>query len=565
MSVQWKILVWEPDGTPRNDVTVADAVFSLESFSVSPAGSCQEANWMMLPSAVNVRARDIIQLQTSAGGAWTPRFKGTVVMAGNPRSSEVQSYRAVGLKQRFYERVCTQARVPGGDVATGMAANAYLGLPTLVGVNPGLNAPAVTFQLGDRFPALESYGELFDALAATVGQFIVPAGTSYVYDGVTYTAGQTVPAVEWGVDATGQAFFRRPHAAAVNVSEVDTNARVEWVPTNAENVVDAPVLVYASGMVDAGWRRGEYHQGGEPPMGANPTVWTQPMPVQPLYVTPIAATASSTQALVMIDGALDHMTLHSSWTLMAQAGMSNNANAYDNNLTTYATGDSSTFEARVVVRSGNLGVPAEGIVRVRYQPTYPVASYFPGDAWRPRLIMEARSPGPVNVGVAYARAEYELPVPAGIPSVMDVYYPFLLPAVMTAADRAAATEIRVGVWMYQESGSVTYAPRLYNIMFYSVNAAAAARLATSFSRAAASDPAQVTLYGSFGAVTQTMNLTPATGSALTVPIERVEYGVTVDEGAFTRYHVQQAYDADLMAQRVVLEQLARRATTGGLR
>jgi len=263
MSVQWKILVWEPDGTPRNDVTVADAVFSLESFSVSPAGSCQEANWMMLPSAVNVRARDIIQLQTSAGGAWTPRFKGTVVMAGNPRSSEVQSYRAVGLKQRFYERVCTQARVPGGDVATGMAANAYLGLPTLVGVNPGLNAPAVTFQLGDRFPALESYGELFDALAATVGQFIVPAGTSYVYDGVTYTAGQTVPAVEWGVDATGQAFFRRPHAAAVNVSEVDTNARVEWVPTNAENVVDAPVLVYASGMVADGWREYLYHEGGE--------------------------------------------------------------------------------------------------------------------------------------------------------------------------------------------------------------------------------------------------------------------------------------------------------------
>jgi hypothetical protein len=56
-----------------------------------------------------------------------------------------------------------------------------------------------------------------------------------------------------------------------------------------------------------------------------------------------------------------------------------------------------------------------------------------------------------------------------------------------------------------------------------------------------------------------IDLTPEVGSAIEVPVERVQYSVTTAEGVTTTYHAGQPFDGELLSERVVLEGLARRA------
>jgi len=542
MSVlRWRINVFEPDGTLRSNVDVDDAVFSLDSFSVSPAGSCQEANWRMLPSAVDVRARDIIRLWTSADGGVTlvPRFLGTVVMAGNPRSTEVQSYRAVGMKQRLYERVCEQSRVAGGDVGD-MVRNVMNSMTRPLGVVYNtLQIPLLTFTLGDRFPALESYGDLFDALAASVGRFIVPTGESYTYDGVTYTAGETVPAVEWGVLATGRFYFKRPQATALAFDESHVGTRVTWAESSAEEYVNSVTLAYATAVQSErliAW-------GPE----ADPRTQTEELAVVPLTRTftaePLPEQASK---IVTLPGPLDYMRVYKPDRLLQYGTWTSGSYSTDGNLGTYATMNDGTS---VSWSAGDVGA---AIWRVRL-------AWFAGNDIIIRLVLYHGELSTLVYVINGADNESN-----GQP--IDLWLPALPLASVTFTDTATAS-LTIQTQVAAGSNPV----RVHEVEYYlpdiDSNHKGSQYLAESFMRPV---PEAVAVVESFeipsgNPFTQTINLTTLDGWSLKLPVERVEYSITTGEGAVTRYHIGQAFEPDLEAQRVVLEQLARRATKGGMR
>lgn len=87
-------------------------------------------------------------------------------------------------------------------------------------------------------------------------------------------------------------------------------------------------------------------------------------------------------------------------------------------------------------------------------------------------------------------------------------------------------------------------------------------LAQAYLREPEADAAEVHLMGQLGPVTPTLTVTPLDGVAVDVPVERIEYSLTNEEGLVTRYYLGQAFNAELMSQAVVLERLAKRAVKG---
>jgi len=243
MSLTWRLVVLHADGSSHVYQAESD-VLRLDSFDVTPAGDCGEALLTVLGSSVVLPPRAIVTLETSPDGSvWTPRYRGLVVVAASTRTLQPQTVKLVGLRQRFYELTVEAARVSGGDVAA-MAHEVLDALTLPFSLSLPASFPDTGFQFGDRFPQLETVGAFLDALVEAVPQFVVPVGGSYTYDGVTYGEGEVVPGVEWGVDAAGLVFFRRPASSGVSVSESDAGVGVSWGQVNAESVVNAVRLVY---------------------------------------------------------------------------------------------------------------------------------------------------------------------------------------------------------------------------------------------------------------------------------------------------------------------------------
>jgi len=523
--MHWRMQVLTAAGGARETLTPADAIASLDSFSVSSGGSSQEASWQALPGAVNVQPRDIVTLQTSDDNiTWTNRFRGVIVQAGNPRSSDLQSYRAVGLKQRFYEMPLTIPRVLGADVGT--MVRAVLGgitLPTGVTYDSA-NVPLLDFTQGDRYPQLESVGDFLDALAASVGRFIVPTGYGgYAYDGVTYADGSTVPAVTWGVDASGAFFFRRPQASVVPLSEWSTGVHVAWTEANAEDACDRVMLVYATEYAPDGFTQDIVVGQSDPSPLANPFI---PQPIFKVY----GSGSMNATRVELVEDPLLYMRnapTYASSVPTSGHNITNRANAYD--------GDSGTYATFTDV----LGAPSDAL-HVRGAGGF-------------ILVLDVRLNSAVMTGVPNTNVviEFSYGLRYHVPPVPTtgrvlLIAPFPAPANMTALSEYSA---------YVSGGNGV---RMYRLMVYSPDDSTSGLLAQALARPV-SDAVAVVEHYAMSPVTQTLTLTPITGSALSLDVERVEYAITTTEGVVTRYHIGQEFESDLESQRIVLERLAVRA------
>lgn len=520
MSVQWRMHVWQADGTARPTIDLDSSVASLDRFEVDGAGNCLEATWRAKPSAVTIKVRDVIQLQvsTDSGSTWTSVYKGVVVTAGSPRAPGLQAYRAVGLKQRFYELLLEEFVISGGDVATMVdAALTAITLPEGVTYSSS-GVPTQSFELGDRYPALEPVGEFLDALAATVGRFLVPAGTGpYTYDGESYADGEIVPATKWGVDADGAFFFRRPQENSVSVSETDNQTSVAWDRTSGEEVYDRVALIYAS----------EY-EGVETyrQLGGN----EEPIP-HPLARTYGSGPYESTRRHPLT-APLDYMEdVAGLWT---DSNVTNPGNAFDGDDTTYAEfgsgGGSASLEGISLLRDG-------AIARVVFEKG---ADAEPLDI----QISWSHASGLTNWVYRYDDTD---------DSKRIAILPMPLPANMGATD---SEDIIVRVQTDDAQGA-----RVYSIEIFVPDETLGEQVAAGFEREPEGDVSRVTLQGQLGTVSQTMSLTPRGEAAIDVPIERIEYQLTRGRGLSTTYFVGQSHDADLLAQKVVLERLAERAAS----
>lgn len=543
MAWAWRLQVFDHAGAAKPTIELDDAVASLESFSSDPMWSSGEATFTALPGSIDVEVRDIVRLIGSDDDFATlgmPLYQGVIVSAGNARASRLQRFRAIGMKQRAYEVTLFDRVIPGGDVAV-------MGTTILTAAAARINGaalpfggfPNLGFQLGDRYPRLETAGDAMDAIVATVGSFVVPSGETYTYDGVTWTAGQTVPETRWGANTTGQFILARPRGPTLAFNESDPLVRVDWRPNDAEEVVDRVTLVYASQyngdprVVNAGF--------------AQPEI---PTP------TPLSATASkagSTLAadrVVNLDAPLDFMQDGITSTSSSGA-IVNPANAYDGNPATYAQfpadGPGTPAGTMTAIAS-----PAEGAI-VLLDIMLTTASFYDS------LGFEGNN---ANITVSVQTS-------AGA-TVTNLYYNFA-PALnerrtfalpITAEASATGTPGRVSVVVAAAEGF-----RLYNLEILTIDADAATRLAEAFYREAIEGVAAIDYQGildtGLASRAEHVQVTTIDAATVTSRVERFEVSFTVDEGVRTTIYAGQGYDAEQEAQRVILERLARRAVAAG--
>lgn len=559
MSLQWRIGVQDRFGSHKATLDVGHAVASLDSFALDALGSCGEASFTVIPKDVDIRPRDIVMFQTSNDGFVTHQtlYKGSVVLCGPAQGNILTQVKCAGLRGRLYETVMPLYVVPGGDVAA-MVSGALTairdgdGLP--VGVTHLDLRGSLGFLLGSRYPNLESIGAFLDAMAEAVGEFVVPTGASYIYDGRFYGPGDIVPAVRWGVNASGGLFFYRSAGSNILLDENSRRIEFEWGDITAEEFVDAPVLVYLTEFSGekSSWRNS---------IGAHPLTARHPIPMS-RTLGDGATNPVSTRANRVIDLAnpLDFMVKATLVNGVATATpgfwptnhWSNWSNVFDGDTNTYAEiGSGNTPAADGVSPPHGL---VEGLLRLRYvaangvdsDTAIPMNVDIEWGAWDGATW--TRGPG----------VTWLIPVLAdGI--ARELWIPVLR---AVEYDDSAWTDILISVAGRLEGRADTL--RLYEIEFWvpdsDVGGLASKAFAASNERRILGTVTDVHYQG-LGPAVDTATLAPAGYAPIAgVPIERTTYSLTVDGGVVTTYSLGQAFDGNLLMQRTLLERLSQAAT-----
>jgi hypothetical protein len=565
LSYEYRLVVQtNTTGGSKGNITKSDAIFSVDSFDLAPDGNCLEATFRAPPKALpfTIELRDVITIETrpDSVSAWTPRYRGYVTLAGNPRSDNVETYRLVGLKQRFFEvNIRTGSPqstiIASADVATManqvfLASGADIAFPGIVGVDYNtFDAPTLTFIGGRRITQLESAGNAFDALAGLVGQFIVPTGDTYTYDGETYSGGDVVPPVTWGVRANGEVFFRRDIGAAASIDETDLEVQVTYPALSGEEVVTSPIIVYYPGMDFS--RAVRFQQRNLSTLVVTPLlpVW-QPWShrVQP---------PNASQRVVQLPNPDDYLLDALSEYTITGNTFTNPGNAYDGNPSTFASGVLNNF-----------------ISFFRASPPFEIApTALRIDAeFGDNIALQFRSA--YRFSLSGQTISYEFwwePVAtaeAGGSNRLQVTFPVLLQTEFLALAQINNTTLTAELQSVEViagpngSGGTAkvYDYRPFRHVVASDNVLAN-QLAESYRRSIVEEVANIKVFDD-RPLHASILLTPETGSPITVPVARVQYSITTVEGVTTTYHAGQPFDGQLVSERVVLEGLARRAVGG---
>jgi hypothetical protein len=561
VAFEYKLEVYGPSGAFKGEIIQTNAVFSVDSYDVAPDGNCLEATFRMKPGSggFTIALRDVVFIFTRPDGfsGWVPRYSGYVTLAGNRLSDKVETFRLVGLKQRFYERVpihsssagLAGAVIAGADVAS-MAIDLFAASDAngnIVGVlNNAVDAPSLTFQQGDRFTQLQSIGDNLDALAASVGRFIVPTSETYAYDGVSFTAGQVVPPVTWGVRADGSRFFRRALQNVLVVNESDLDKDIQYPALSGEDVVNRPVLLYYPGMDLTNITEFEWSIiGGGGVQDLLPVFqpWT-------FRLNPINA---SDKVFQLPDPQSFLVDAQSLFTISTDT-TSNGSNAYDGNSTTFASatnGEILTWQRSTVpLPEAFVGVSLDAEFGDDIS-IFVLATFFYID----------------NTNTGYFQTLYKpvAPTEVGAKTRLRIMFPFFLPAQVYQRvndNDDEITTLALAFFAVPGPNANTGTAKIYDFRpFMSAlpsDNSVATRLAEAYARPAVTSVANVKVYGE-GELFTSVDVTPLVGSVIEAPVERVQYSITTAEGITTTYHAGQAFDGELVSERVVLEGLARRA------
>lgn len=243
----YELRVYNPDGTLRATLTPDNPIEAI-AWSVRGDGDMGEA--VIRGKGLDLRPRDIVAIRafTNPGSTGTPplRYLGWVVQSHDPRAPGLVETRLTSGGSRLADVLNTLAVLDAGDVAElARQATEDNPLPPLVKGWPYHTAamPLQTFQLGNRYPRLETLADTLEALAATVPGFTVETGSSYTYSGRTYNPGDDVPTTRWGLrpsswdDDAAEIYFER-NDAYVQLSETLDQLTIEWSAASSDGVVD---------------------------------------------------------------------------------------------------------------------------------------------------------------------------------------------------------------------------------------------------------------------------------------------------------------------------------------
>ena len=573
--MQWRLQV----ATPAN-VSVATygpgqvdgdgGIVSFDSFDVDSAGNCLTMQFSALPSRNAIGPRYIITLQLYDTGtsSWVSVWKGVVTTVGTTRSDRVQVYEALGLKQRMYEAPLERlpywpfayltstdaADLPDFDVSQPLGLSDYPGV-----TRDADSTPTTGFSIGLTQTNQQTFGDFLDERAAQVGAFVVPPSDTYVYDGVTFNAGDVVPPVRWGVDATGYFFFRRPFDVTLAMDETDPNVSVEWLPISTENVTTSPFLVLFPGgpqpNVVTVLRRSV--QTGT---GAFSREFTQnlfdAMVIRPSdSLVPVAYQHPAIQKAIFITNPLDYMTRGSA-TFSANPDWDDLADGTDGDLTTYA----SVYAGAAVNHAAGSAVDwSDPSVISLTGASYTLAAvvlWYSSDAPVPvrSFGQSVISGGPPAFTITNT-TEVVFEFPATNTDTEIIPRQVVIPIVQTAPFGNSNFDPRGGLNILGVTGLRIYDCAVYNRDFDIVN-----RVLASLASAPQQEAAIVDLQG-YQAIATELDIAPGDGGTnVIMPVERIEYRLTVEGGIATRYYAGQRYDADMEAESIVIESLVRRLT-----
>lgn len=573
--MQWRLQVASPANVSvatygPGQVDGDGGIVSIDSFDVDSAGNCLTMQFQALPSRNEIGPRSIVTLQKydTDTSSWVSWWKGVVTTVGTPRSDRVQSYEALGLKQLFYE--APLRRLPYWPFAYLSSTDAAdlpvfsVSQPAGVAVYPGVtrdadSTPTTGFSIGLVQTNVQTFGEFLDERAAQVGAFIVPASETYTYDGVTYAAGDIVPAVRWGVDATGYFFFRRPFDVSLAIDETDVDVQVDWLPISTENAVTSPFLVLFQGGPQANVvtvLRREERTGSGPYLREFTQNLFDAMVISPSDISfPETAQAPYLQKAIFVTNPLDYMARGTA-TFAANGDWVDLADGTDGDLTTYA----SVYAGAAVNHAAGAAVDwSDPSVLSLTGASYSFAAvvlWYSSDAPVPVRSFGSKtvSGGPPSFTITET-TEVVYEFPATNTDAEIIPRQVVIPIVGTAPFGNTNLDARSGLNILGVTGLRIYDCAVYNRDLDVVN-----RVFGSLIKPIQQEAAVVNVRGLHPIATE-LDITPGDGGTnVVMPVERIEYRITTPEGAQTRYYAGQRYDPELETESIVLDALVRRLT-----
>lgn len=582
--LEWRIRVWSGNawqqGTPKEELTPERGPMSLDALNLTPQGDSLDGSFSLVPAGLALEPRDTLTVDLHDGATWVPTYAGIITTAGNPRSTDRQTYRTAGIRQRLFETINQTGWVEEGDVAAQVRAVLSASHHRPAGMTyTASDVPDLGFQLGPRATAYETVGDFLDAMAAYVGAFAVPPGETYTYDGHTYQAGEIVPPTRWGVRPDGAIFFRRPAPTdAATFAEGDQRTDVEWAQINAEDATGDIVLLYVGAAnVDDPGVKFRVASANIPPL------WSTSDPTE-VIMQPIARlngrevldvnNAPTHATRHQVDGPLDLMdpvaaSRFGFGVLEDVTGVPDGpdwpANTVDGNPNTYVELKPSLYEPPPVINpvtTYTASLPTdqrdkEGVWKMVYRLENP------GDEEEPLIHVDLGS----SVGISY----YLLHTGT---DRRTLWLPNLLPARWNQDPRwplgmRPIFQITWGMFGDRTGRFL----RIYELAYYTPDCdhytteatragSRSARYADAHRREPSPEVAQITYYGR-GPQAHELQVIPQDGAPVTAWAERITLALTTANGITTTYYAGQEWPAQVQEQRVLLERLARRSVTDG--
>jgi len=467
-----------------------------------------------------------------------------VVTAGNPRSDAIQEYKLVGLRQRFFEITNPQILFFENDAAK-QAENVLLTMVNNNDLPAGVTAP--TFIIGQdlfpqtgfvnglRHPQKESYGDGLKAIAESVGRFVVPVGETYTYDGKTYNELETVPAARFGVDASGNVIFARPQADDAVFSETGDNVLANYVQVTGEEIFDVIELEYATEI--AGKEQRFFFASGSPSIDLDDAI---PVPLRRSFVFGDA----KTRRVVQLPGPTAFMNSDNE-LLSNSIQVTNPSGPITGGTATFPAGGNVFAEYGHVIANTAADLADGCIITLNIKPIDSDLSFSlsVGEGFPTGNSLVFGNNEETNLADNEQLTFVVLPASNFVESVADTPFDFVRPVVTIVGRGFELSNLNIYVPDVDAGGTKSN------------------QFASGFVRDVQQDVAEVTLVNQFGPVAPRMVWTPEGESPVTVPVERIQYTLTTNDGLITQYELGQAFDAELLSERAVLKGLAREAVS----
>ncbi len=534
MDVSWRLNVYDPLGTYRYTIQQQSQVPELGGFFVGGDGDCKEANFRAVVGKLGIKRRDVVVLEVAANGsAYQAVYRGYAVKPGAGRRLYISEIRLAGLKERFRELELTGGVVKGGDVGA-MVSTALSNAAHLPGGVTSQLVGIMGFALGDYIASLATVHDFMEAMAAACPGFVVPAGGSYQYNGVTYGPGTEIPPATWGVNAQGAVFFLRNFDKMQLIQSGNTT--VDWLEEDAQNLVTNVTVGIGAAYEEKSFNQVIFWNASNAVENTLPAL---PGTLAHRYADPLDATYRAGHLEAWPDDA-PAPTVKASFATVTTGNLTNPANATDASKTTFAQISSSTVNAFIKAAFAT-GAFGDG-VSFAYSCSSPV-----------ELLVQhtCNIDGKYVFHVTRVRLE---------PSADKVALVVLTPPDPRLLRKPTLISSIAQLSVQPASNAPISDFKVYDFVPLVLDKPLLDAHAKSLLKLPAEDPAEVLVKNALKAPQPKAQLTLASGEVLTRKVEVVRVSLTKAEGLRSYVRLEQLGNADLSAEAALLDQKLHRAT-----